>query len=54
MADEKKPAEKKKAKREAYKPAVKFCPKCGSKLGAHADRFACGKCGYTEWKSQKA
>ncbi|MGC9037646.1 MAG: 30S ribosomal protein S27ae [Candidatus Micrarchaeia archaeon] len=37
-----------------YKPAVKFCPKCGSRMGEHADRFVCGKCGYTEWKTNKA
>jgi small subunit ribosomal protein S27Ae len=33
-----------------YKPAAKFCPKCGTKMAAHADRFACGKCTYTEFK----
>ncbi|HDI10165.1 MAG TPA: 30S ribosomal protein S27ae [Euryarchaeota archaeon] len=29
-----------------------FCPRCG--LGVfmadHGDRYACGKCGYTQWK----
>ncbi len=48
MADAK-PAEKKK-KIPAYKPAAKFCSKCGARMGDHKDRFACGKCGYTEWK----
>lgn len=27
---------------------TKLCPKCGSYLGKHKDRFACGKCAYTE------
>ena len=28
----------------------KFCPKCdGAYLAQHADRFHCGKCGYTEF-----
>lgn len=36
-----------------YKPAVKFCPKCGARMAAHADRLACGKCSYTEFKTQK-
>lgn len=28
------------------------CPKCGPAvfLGAHKNRLACGKCGYTEFK----
>jgi ubiquitin-small subunit ribosomal protein S27Ae len=52
MAEEKKEA-KKKAPPAAYKPAQKFCPKCGARLAAHEDRFSCGKCGYTEWKGQK-
>ena len=25
------------------------CPKCGSRLGEHADRYSCGKCGYSEF-----
>ncbi len=31
----------------------KFCPKCGAGvfIAEHKDRFACGKCGFTEWKS---
>ncbi|MGC8662721.1 MAG: 30S ribosomal protein S27ae [Candidatus Micrarchaeia archaeon] len=35
-----------------YKPG-KFCPKCGSGMAEHNDRYTCGKCGYTEWKRQK-
>lgn len=46
-------ADEKKKTREAYKPAAKFCPKCGARMAAHEDRFACGKCGYTEFKGQK-
>lgn len=49
-------------KREAYKvedgkierkkPA---CPKCGEGvlLAEHGDRYHCGKCGYTRWKSEE-
>jgi len=31
-----------------------FCPRCSSGvfLADHGDRYACGKCGYTEWKSK--
>lgn len=55
MADAKKEETKaapKKAKSapKAYKPG-KACPKCGSRMGEHANRNACGKCGYTELKS---
>jgi len=54
MADEKQKKEiKKKKKVNVYKPASKFCSKCGSRMGEHSDRFACGKCGYTEWKDKK-
>jgi len=30
----------------------KSCPKCGPGffMSEHKDRFACGKCGYTEFK----
>ena len=30
------------------------CPKCGAGvfLAEHSDRFSCGKCSYTEWKSK--
>lgn len=31
----------------------RHCPKCGPGvfLGEHKDRFSCGKCGYTEFKT---
>ncbi len=48
MADEKK-AKKKVA---AYKPAEKFCPKCGVRMANHKDRFSCGKCSFTEMKKK--
>jgi len=33
----------------------KACPKCGPGvfLSEHKDRSACGKCGYTEFKTKK-
>lgn len=33
----------------------RFCPRCGPGvfLAEHADRFSCGKCGYTEFKKSK-
>ncbi len=37
----------------AYKPAAKFCSKCGARMADHKDRYACGKCGYTELKIAK-
>ncbi len=52
MAEAKKDAPKKKNIK-AYKPAAKFCSKCGARMADHKDRFACGKCGYTEWKPGK-
>ncbi|RZN70663.1 MAG: 30S ribosomal protein S27ae [Candidatus Methanolliviera hydrocarbonicum] len=32
----------------------KICPRCGEGvfLAEHKDRFACGKCGYTEFKGK--
>jgi len=32
------------------------CPRCGAGvfLAEHADRLSCGKCGYSEFKSQKS
>ena len=32
----------------------KTCPKCGDGvfMGEHKDRFFCGKCGYSEFKSK--
>ncbi len=50
MAD-KKDDKKKEKKASEYKPG-KMCPKCGSRMADHADRYSCGKCGYTEFKSQ--
>lgn len=34
---------------------LKSCPRCGpgTFLAEHYDRFACGKCGYAEYKSGK-
>jgi small subunit ribosomal protein S27Ae len=31
------------------------CPKCGDAvfLADHKDRYSCGKCGYTEFKTKK-
>ncbi|MCK9151765.1 30S ribosomal protein S27ae [Methanobacterium alcaliphilum] len=31
-----------------------FCPRCSSGvfMADHGDRYACGKCGYTEWKNK--
>jgi small subunit ribosomal protein S27Ae len=46
-------AEKKDAKKsfKPYKPG-KMCPKCNSRMAEHKDRFSCGKCGYSEFKTQ--
>jgi small subunit ribosomal protein S27Ae len=52
MAEEK-PKKEKKREIKIYKPASKFCPKCGSRMADHSDRYACGKCNYTEWKEKK-
>jgi ubiquitin-small subunit ribosomal protein S27Ae len=52
MAEAAKAPEKKKKAVKAYKPASKFCAKCGARMGDHKDRYACGKCGYTEWKKK--
>jgi small subunit ribosomal protein S27Ae len=27
------------------------CPRCGSFMAEHENRFSCGKCGYTEFKT---
>jgi small subunit ribosomal protein S27Ae len=34
---------------------AKFCPKCGDGffMAEHKGRLTCGKCGYTEFSSQK-
>lgn len=42
----------KEKKSKVYKPAEKFCPKCGVRMASHSDRFACGRCNYTEWKKK--
>ena len=52
MAEKKEKEAGKKKQFKAYKPG-KMCPKCGSKMAEHTDRYSCGKCGYTEFKSQK-
>ena len=33
----------------------KVCPRCGAGvfLAEHEDRYACGKCGYTEFRKAK-
>jgi small subunit ribosomal protein S27Ae len=61
MAD-KKPAVKKGKSIKVYsyynvsgdkaKCTKKSCPKCGNGffMSEHKDRFACGKCGYTEFR----
>jgi small subunit ribosomal protein S27Ae len=45
-------AAKKPAKKVAAYKAGRSCPKCGggTRLAEHADRRACGKCGYMEKK----
>lgn len=48
MAEKKEKATK--VKKATYKPAEKFCPKCGVRMASHSNRFACGKCHYTELK----
>jgi len=54
MAEKDEKKQEKKAKEiKAYKPG-KFCPKCGSRMAEHSDRYTCGKCHYTEWKHQKS
>lgn len=47
-------ADKKEKKKEfaPYKPG-RGCPKCQSRMAEHSDRYACGKCGYTEFKQKK-
>ena len=54
MAEEKKPAAKPAKPKKKVKPyeKKKYCPKCGPgvRLGEHADRRSCGKCGYLESK----
>lgn len=40
-------------KTKEFKAAEKMCAKCGVRMGNHKDRYACGKCGYTEMKKGK-
>ena len=35
-----------------YKQGAKYCPKCGARMADHKDRYACGKCRYTEFKGK--
>ncbi len=49
MAEAKK-EDKKPKKVDKFREAEKFCPKCGVRMGVHADRYTCGRCRYTEWK----
>ncbi len=32
-----------------------LCPRCGpgTFMADHGDRFTCGRCGYTKWKSNQ-
>ncbi len=64
MADKKEKGAKapRKSKKDAYavgkegtlERKKKHCPKCGPGvfLAEHADRLACGKCGYTEFRKK--
>ncbi len=54
MTDEKPKAPAKKKVIKPYKPAAKFCPRCGCRLADHADRLTCGRCSYMELKSKTA
>ena len=45
-------AKEEKKARKQYKPG-KMCPKCNSRLADHKDRYACGKCAYTEFKPKQ-
>ena len=31
-----------------------ICPRCGEGvfMADHGDRYACGRCGYTQWKNE--
>ncbi len=31
----------------------RICPRCGSFMAEHEDRYTCGNCGYTEFKTKK-
>jgi len=53
MATKSKVKAKKKSKGPQPYTQGRPCPKCGpgTNLGAHSNRLACGKCGYTEMTS---
>jgi len=40
---------------ESVERIKKVCPKCGPGvfMAEHLNRYACGKCGYTEWKKNE-
>ena len=64
MADAKKGAEKKEKKSSKssrydtksgkLERKSNFCPKCGAGvfMAQHKDRQTCGKCGFTQWKTE--
>lgn len=47
------PDKKEKKKEFAPYKAGRECPKCQARMADHSDRYACGKCGYTEFKQKK-
>lgn len=53
MAEKKKEGQKYVIEGGAVKRTKTACPKCGQGtfLAEHKDRYHCGKCGYTKWKS---
>lgn len=53
MAEQKVEQKAKKEKQVRKYRQLKACTKCGCGMGEHSDRFTCGHCGYTEFKSQK-
>ncbi len=54
MAEEK-PKAKAKKNAKPYKAGARYCPKCGPgvRLAEHSNRWACGKCKYTEMKPKQ-
>ena len=48
-------ADKKEESKKSVKPykSGKMCPKCNSRMADHADRYSCGRCGYTEFKQSR-
>ena len=43
-------ADKKEGKTAKPYKQGKMCPKCNSRMAEHSDRYACGRCSYTEFK----